>query len=87
MPAERKPGYDMPYYEWSPLPTRPVLKWPNNERVALAVILSMDHYQWKPTNDFANGGLPGSQPDYAHKSPETPGGVSGGESILIAVFV
>ncbi|MFB3091930.1 MAG: hypothetical protein ACE1ZD_01885, partial [Dehalococcoidia bacterium] len=78
MPAERKPGYDMPYYEWSPLPTRPVLKWPNNERVALAVILSMDHYQWKPTNDFANGGLPGSQPDYAHKSPEAPGGVSGG---------
>ena len=52
MPAERKPGYDMPYYDWSPLPTRPPLKWPNNERVALCVILSMDHYQWKPTNDF-----------------------------------
>ena len=48
MPAERKPGYDMPYYDWSPLPTRPTLKWPNNARVALCVILSMDHYQWKP---------------------------------------
>ena len=78
MPAERKAGYDHPYYEWSPLPTRPVLKWPNDKRIALAVILSMDHYQWKPTNDFSNGGLPGSQPDYAHKSTETPGGVSGG---------
>ena len=78
MPAERKPGYDMPYYDWSPLPERPPLKWPNNERVALCVILSMDHYQWKPTNDFTNGGMPGSQPDWAYKAPEAPGGVSGG---------
>ena len=78
MPAERKPGYDMPYYDWSPLPTRPPLKWPNNARVALCVILSMDHYQWKPTNDFLNGGMPGSQPEWAYKAPESPGGVSGG---------
>ena len=78
MPAERKPGYDMPYYDWSPLPTRPPLKWPNNARVALCVILSMDHYQWKPTNDFMNGGMPGSQPEWAYKAPESPGGVSGG---------
>ena len=78
MPAERKPGYDMPYYDWSPLPERPPLKWPNDARVALCVILSMDHYQWKPTNDFLNGGMPGSQPDWAYKAPESPGGVSGG---------
>ncbi len=78
MPAERKPGYDMPYYNWSPIPTRPRLRWPNGERVALSVILSLDHYQWKPTNDFTNGGMPGSQPEHAYKAPEAPGGVSGG---------
>ena len=74
MPAERKPGYDMPYYDWSPLPTRPVLKWPNDARVALSVILSMDTTNGNPTNNFLDGGLPGSQPEYAYKSPESPAG-------------
>ena len=77
MPAERKPGYDMPYYDWSPLTSRAPLKWPNDTRVAFSVILSIDHYQWKPSNEFANGGMPGAQPEFAHKSPELPGGVSG----------
>ena len=34
MPAERKPGYDMPYYDWSPLTSRAPLKWPNDILIA-----------------------------------------------------
>ena len=77
MSAERKHGYDQPYYEWSPISTRQRLIWPNNARVALCVILSVEHYQWRATNNFADGGVPGALPAYSHKSTELPGGVSG----------
>ena len=77
MPHDRTYGYDMPYYDWSPISTRPPLQWPHQERVALSVLLSIDHYQWKPTNSFNNGGMPGSLPPSAYKSPQAPGGVSG----------
>jgi allantoinase len=78
MPAERKPGYDHPFYDWSPIVNRKPVQWPDNARVAVAVILSVDHYQWKPTNDFVTGGEAGAQPEWAFKSPQAPGGVSAG---------
>ena len=78
MPAERKPGYDHPFYDWSPIVNRKRVQWPGNARVAVAVVLSVDHYQWKPTNDFVTGGEAGAQPEWAFKSPQAPGGVSAG---------
>ena len=77
MPAERNPGMDNPYYDWSPITTRPRLTWPNNARVALCVIVSVEHYPWKATNDFSTGGLPEVLPPHSYKSPDLPGGVSG----------
>jgi len=57
-PATRmQPGYrsqlltgamDNPYYEWSPLVTREPLQWPNGARVALCVIVSLEHVEWSP---------------------------------------
>jgi peptidoglycan/xylan/chitin deacetylase (PgdA/CDA1 family) len=45
MPAERRPGMDNPYYSWSPMITRPTLRWPNQAPVALSVILSLDQME------------------------------------------
>jgi len=38
MPAKRAYGMDQDFYAWSPIITRPVLRWPEGARVALAVI-------------------------------------------------
>jgi len=48
MPATRQPGSDNPYVEWSPLPSRPPLRWPDGARVALCVIVSLEHVEWVP---------------------------------------
>jgi allantoinase len=47
MPGERKPGQDNPYYEWSSLIKRKPLRWPKNARVALVVILNLEHWDWE----------------------------------------
>jgi peptidoglycan/xylan/chitin deacetylase (PgdA/CDA1 family) len=39
---------DNPYYGWSPLVTRQPLRWPNGARVALCVIVSLEHIEWTP---------------------------------------
>ena len=39
MPAKRAYGMDQNFYPWSPIVTRPILRWPDNARVALAVIV------------------------------------------------
>ena len=46
-PGMRKPGQDHDYYQWSPITTRPVLKWPNNARVAVCAIINLEHYDWQ----------------------------------------
>ena len=51
MPAERRVGMDHPHYSWSPLPTRPVLRWPGQARVALCVIVNLGHTEWQPPQD------------------------------------
>ena len=74
MPAERKPGMDNDHYDWSPITTRPTLTWPADARVALCVILNLEHYEWSmPEGWFqppAPGGLGrGTFPDlrsYSH---------------------
>jgi len=47
MPGERKTGQDHPHYDWSPLIKRKTLRWPNNARVALVVILNLEYYDWE----------------------------------------
>lgn len=39
---------DHPYYAWSPIIDRPVLRWPNGARVAVCVIISLGHLEWSP---------------------------------------
>src|SRR5215470_14011839 len=46
MPASRSHGMDQDFYQWSPIVARPVLRWPNNARVALAVIVNLEHWDW-----------------------------------------
>ena len=46
MPAKRSYGMDQDFYPWSPIVTRPVLRWPDTARVALAVIVNLEHWDW-----------------------------------------
>jgi allantoinase len=42
-------GMDHQHYDWSPFNQhRPVLRWPNNARVAVAVIIPLEHMEWSP---------------------------------------
>jgi hypothetical protein len=47
MPAKRAYGMDQNFYPWSPIVTRPVLRWPDDARVALAVIVNLEHWDWE----------------------------------------
>ena len=74
MPANRTFGMDHPHHEWSPISTRPVLRWPDNSPVALCVILVLEHMEWQaPAGSFqvarlAGGSAPRDFPDYARLS-------------------
>ena len=46
MPTKRAYGMDHPHYAWSPIVDRPALRWPNDARMALCVILNLDHVEW-----------------------------------------
>ena len=48
MPAERRQGMDHEHHEWSPITTRGKLSWPNNAKVALCVIVTLEHAEWAP---------------------------------------
>lgn len=39
---------DNPYYDWSPAISRPALQWPDGERLALVVVLALEHAEWYP---------------------------------------
>ncbi len=44
MPANREPRtMDNPYYDWSPISTRPALRWPGEARVAVGVIVNLEY--------------------------------------------
>ena len=47
MPAKRAYGMDQGFSPWSPIVTRPVLRWPDNARVAVAVIVNVEHWDWE----------------------------------------
>ena len=74
MPAERRFGMDHEHYDWSPLSTRGILRWPDNARLSLSVVVSLEHMEWLPPEDsFQAGNLAGGStarpfPDYARIS-------------------
>ena len=47
MPAKRAYGMDQDFYPWSPIVARPPLRWPEGARVALAVIVNLEHWDWE----------------------------------------
>jgi allantoinase len=71
MPAERRYGMDHPHYDWSPISRRGVLRWPEQARVAVCVLVSLEHLEWQPPEGSVTarqlagglGHLP--RPDYA----------------------
>ena len=74
MPAERRFGMDHEHYDWSPLSTRGILRWPDNARVALSVVVSLEHMEFSiPEGGFQAANLAGGSvgrpfPDYARIS-------------------
>jgi allantoinase len=48
MPAERRYGMDHEHYDWWPLVKRGMLRWPDDARVALCVIVTLEHLEWRP---------------------------------------
>ena len=73
MPAKRAYGMDQDFYPWSPIVTRPILRWPDNARVALAVIVNLEHWDWEVPADTPlavsplggpEGMWTGNQPDF-----------------------
>ena len=74
MPAQRTFGMDHPHHEWSPVISRPTLRWPNDAAVALCVVIPLEHMEWQaPAGSFqvarlAGGSAPREFPDYARLS-------------------
>jgi peptidoglycan/xylan/chitin deacetylase (PgdA/CDA1 family) len=62
---------DHEHYDWSPLSTRARLQWPEQARLALCVLISLDHMEWEPPQgsfqspSLAGGLGPRGYPDYA----------------------
>ena len=44
-PANGQPGYDHPHLAWSPLPERPVLRWPGPGQLAVVPLLVLEAYE------------------------------------------
>jgi peptidoglycan/xylan/chitin deacetylase (PgdA/CDA1 family) len=68
MPVERDyvfpelhAGMDHEHYDWSPLNAgRAALRWPENARVALCVIVTLEHMEWsRPPNSYQIPNLAG----------------------------
>jgi allantoinase len=67
MPPDRRPGMDHDHYDWSPIATRQTLRWPGDARVALCVIVNLEHMEWRaPPGSFQPPGL------YSHLAMQRP---------------
>ena len=58
MPAERRLGMDHEHYDWSPIIKRGSLRWPDNARVALCVIVNLEHMEWSPPEGSFTSPMP-----------------------------
>ena len=74
MPAERRFGMDHEHYDWSPMNTRGILRWPDDARLALSVVVALEHMEWLPpegsfqADNLAGGSAARPFPDYARVS-------------------
>jgi peptidoglycan/xylan/chitin deacetylase (PgdA/CDA1 family) len=64
---------DHDHYEWSPFIKRGILKWPENARVALCVIVNLEHMEWERPEGSITAVRPGVLgtlpfPDYMGRS-------------------
>ena len=50
-PANHQHGMDHPYYDWSPLPSRARLEWPNRSPLAVGAVIVLEHVEWDPPPD------------------------------------
>lgn len=48
MPAQRRVGMDHEHYQWSPLIKREVLRWPEQARLAICILVNLEHTEWQP---------------------------------------
>lgn len=71
MPADRRPGLDHDHYAWSPIPTRSPRPLPNGARLAVSVMVVLEHLEWQPpegsitSRELPGGlGVPLPFPDY-----------------------
>ncbi|MBM3925824.1 MAG: polysaccharide deacetylase [SAR202 cluster bacterium] len=60
-----RPGMDHPHYDYSPIVERPSLKWPDGARVAVMVIINLEHMEWRP-------------PEGSYQPPSLTAGIVGG---------
>src|SRR6267142_576611 len=74
MPAKRAYGMDQDFYPWSPISARPVLRWPDHARVALAVIVNLEHWDWEvpPNTPLAASPLGGPEGLWSGNQPDFP---------------
>ena len=65
---------DQELYPWSPIIARPVLRWPDNARVALAVIVNLEHWDWEvpPDTPLAVSPLGGPEGLWSGNQPAFP---------------
>jgi peptidoglycan/xylan/chitin deacetylase (PgdA/CDA1 family) len=65
---------DHEHYDWSPLSKRGILRWPEQARVAIGVLVNLEHTEWQPpagsVQVITPGGGLGARPfpDYARLS-------------------
>ena len=50
-PAQHQHGMDHPYYDWSPLPSRPRFEWPGRSPLAVGAVVVLEHVEWEPPPD------------------------------------
>ena len=74
MPAQRRFGMDHEHYDWSPISTRDILRWPEEAPLALVVVVNLEHMEWDaPDGSYQAANLAGGStarpfPDYARIS-------------------
>ena len=51
MPGERRYGMDHNHYKWNPIISRPSFKWPGGARIAVCVLVNLEHSEWDPPKD------------------------------------
>lgn len=66
MPGARRRGMDHTLYEYSPIPARRTLRWPGDARLAVWVVLYLEHWELAaPADAYRAPGVAGMWPTHA----------------------